>query len=90
MEGQPVLSHIVPFYVLFFAYSESQSQGIVVKVSRNDLGVSYFQYFRELLCLLIGVVEEIDLERQKISVCVSMFGRETPVELEFYQVEALD
>ena len=37
----------------------------------------------------IGVVEEINLEKQKLRVCVSMFGRETPVELEFHQVEVL-
>jgi len=37
----------------------------------------------------IGVVEEINLEKRKLSVCVSMFGRETPVEVEFHQVEPL-
>ncbi len=37
----------------------------------------------------IGVVEEINMEKKKIRVCVSMFGRETPVELEFNQVEPL-
>ena len=37
----------------------------------------------------IGVVEEINLEKQKLRVCVSMFGRETPLELEFHQVEVL-
>lgn len=37
----------------------------------------------------IGVVEEINLEKKKIRVRVSMFGRETPVELEFDQVELL-
>ncbi len=35
----------------------------------------------------LGVVEEIDLTRQKVRVVVSMFGRETPVELELDQVE---
>ncbi|MCG8498925.1 MAG: transcription termination/antitermination protein NusG [Firmicutes bacterium] len=37
----------------------------------------------------IGVVEEINLEKKKIRVLVSMFGRETPVELEFSQVDVL-
>lgn len=37
----------------------------------------------------IGVVEEINMEKKKVRVCVSMFGRETPVELEFDQVETL-
>lgn len=37
----------------------------------------------------IGVVEEINVEKKKVRVSVSMFGRETPVELEFNQVEPL-
>ncbi|GAK04714.1 transcription antitermination protein NusG [Geomicrobium sp. JCM 19037] len=36
-----------------------------------------------------GTVEEISLEKQKVKVHVNMFGRETPVELEFHQVEKL-
>ena len=35
----------------------------------------------------IGTVEELDLDRCKVRVVVSMFGRETPVELELDQVE---
>lgn len=35
----------------------------------------------------IGVVDEIDEERTKVRVLVSFFGRETPVELDFLQVE---
>ncbi len=38
----------------------------------------------------IGIVEEINMEKQKVRVCVSMFGRDTPVELDFYQVQPLD
>lgn len=34
----------------------------------------------------VGVVEEINKERQKIKVLVSMFGRDTSVELDFVQV----
>ena len=37
----------------------------------------------------IGTVEEVDLDRSKVRVVVSMFGRETPVELELDQVEPL-
>ena len=37
----------------------------------------------------LGVVEEIDLERQKVRVIVSMFGRETPVELNFTEVKKM-
>ena len=35
----------------------------------------------------MGVVDEVYLERAKVKVLVSFFGRETPVELDFLQVE---
>ena len=38
----------------------------------------------------IGTVQEINKEKQKVKVLVSMFGRETPVELEFSQVQKVD
>ncbi len=34
-----------------------------------------------------GVVEELDMDKQIVRVVVSMFGRETPVELDFDQIE---
>jgi transcriptional antiterminator NusG len=34
-----------------------------------------------------GLVDEIDMERTKVRVLVNFFGRETPVELDFLQVE---
>jgi transcriptional antiterminator NusG len=35
----------------------------------------------------VGVIDAIVMERQKIKAKVSMFGRDTDVELEFNQVE---
>ena len=37
----------------------------------------------------IGVIDAVDDERGKIKVLVSMFGRETPLELDFTQVEKI-
>ncbi len=37
----------------------------------------------------VGTVEEINMEKGKVKVLVSIFGRETPVELDFLQVERL-
>jgi transcriptional antiterminator NusG len=37
----------------------------------------------------IGIVEEINMEKKKVHVSVSMFGRETPVELELIQIQKI-
>jgi transcriptional antiterminator NusG len=37
----------------------------------------------------MGTVSEIDMDRNKVRVLVSFFGRETPVELDFLQVEKM-
>jgi len=53
------------------------SQGEAVKITDGP--------FSEFL----GTVSEIDEERGKLKVLVSVFGRETPVELDFLQVAKL-
>ena len=36
-----------------------------------------------------GIVEEIDIPNNKVRVVISMFGRETPAELELDQIEVI-
>ena len=48
---------------------------------------TYLLVFVGLLTGVGGIVEELDVEKNRVRVTVSMFGRETPVDLELDQVE---
>ncbi|AKS37100.1 antitermination protein NusG [Anoxybacillus gonensis] len=37
----------------------------------------------------VGTIQEIEIDKQKVTVLVDMFGRETPVELDFSQIEKI-
>ncbi|MGI6537702.1 MAG: transcription termination/antitermination protein NusG [Caldicoprobacterales bacterium] len=41
------------------------------------------------LANFIGTIEEIYPDKQKVKVLVSMFGRDTPVELDYHQIQKL-
>ena len=61
-------------------------------VEKREVVVSYqvgdsVKFTDGALESFLGVVDEIDLDHNKVRVVVSMFGRETPVELELDQVE---
>ncbi len=64
-------------------------------VEKREIEVSYavgdsVRVIDGPLAGFIGVVNELEPEKNSVGVVVSMFGRETPVELELDQVEALE
>jgi len=69
---------------------EVEAMGVETKVFNFDYDVGdTVKVISGPLENFIGVVEEINLDKKKVRVSVFMFGRETPVELEFNQVEVL-
>ncbi len=65
----------------------------VEKVRPADIGISLGDHVSVKSGPLegfSGTVEEIDEARRKLVVRVSMFGRETPVEVDYNQVEQMD
>ena len=73
----------------------SEEDVLALGVEKREIVVSYqvgetVRITDGALESFLGVVDEIDLERNKVRVVVSMFGRETPVELELAQVEPMD
>lgn len=60
------------------------------KVAAEDFNIKVGDNVRIIsgaLDTFLGVVEEVQADKQKVRVIVQMFGRQTPVELDFNQVE---
>lgn len=67
--------------------AELRNMGIREKLPQIDIQVGDSVKVQEgPLEGFTGVVEEVNHEKQKLKVNISMFGRETPAELEFTQV----
>ena len=64
--------------------------GIIFKITSSKVTFKSGQKVRIIggrFNEFIGIVDDIDMERAKVHVMVSFFGRETPVEMAFLQVE---
>lgn len=70
--------------------AEVEKLGVEVHTSEVNFSVGEsIQITEGPLAGFVGNVEAIDLENRKVKVKVSMFGRETPAELDFTQVTQL-
>ena len=72
----------------------TEEEVAALRVEPNEITVGYAVGDRVRitdgpLATFLGVVDEIEAEKNRVSVTVSMFGRETPVELELDQVEVV-
>ena len=70
----------------------SEEEVLAIGMEKHEIVVNYnvgdhVKIVDGPLASFTGIVEEIEPEKNRVSVMVSMFGRETPVELELDQVE---
>ena len=70
----------------------SESEILALGVEKRDFKVDFDIGSRIRVCDgplegFFGQVEDLDMDKQIVRVVVSMFGRETPVELDFDQIE---
>ena len=73
----------------------TEDEVLALGMERREIGVAYnvgdqVKITDGPLATFLGTVEEIEPEKNRVCVVVSMFGRETPVELELDQVEVVE
>lgn len=73
----------------------TEDEIVAMGVEKNEVIVGFNEGDTIKVCRgplegFLGTVEEIDSDRNLVKVVVSMFGRETPVDLELDQVESVD
>ena len=70
----------------------SEDEIVTLGIERHEIVVGYevgstVKVVDGPLDGFLGTVEEIELDKSRVRVIVSMFGRETPVDLDFDQIE---
>ena len=73
----------------------TEEEGAALGVEKREIEVNYavgdtVRIIDGPLENFTGIVDELDREKNKVRVTISMFGRETPVELELDQAELME
>lgn len=70
--------------------AEVESMGITTPIENIDIAVGEnAKIVSGPLENFVALIQEINLEKKKVKALVNMFGRETPVELDFNQIERI-
>ncbi len=75
----------VPLTQTELSYMGIKKDNVVLQVALNDTVTITDGPFVDS----VGVVSNIDTEKELVTVLISMFGRDTPIELEYHQVVKL-
>ena len=88
-EGRELMRrHADVAVVLLDVIMESDTAGLgLVEYIRNDLKNETVRITEGPFATFTGIVDDVNDDRETLKVMVTIFGRSTPVELEFKQVE---
>lgn len=75
----------VPLTQTELSYMGIKKENIILEVELNDTVTITAGPFVDS----VGIVDSINTEKQTVSVLITIFGRQTPVELEYHQVVKL-